>query len=139
MFSGLDLPSIVSRRTCLVSPITGPPRKTHQKYEQLLLLFFFFVRIPFVMYGHIKPRLHGSGGESDKKTSPSIFLKNTIQRISCYHLRLFSPSLSLSQVFERNGHVNDRDSISDMTLLHFACKAGAAGIGDPQVAAEVRS
>ena len=24
-----------------------------------------------------------------------------------------------------------------MTLLHFACKAGAAGIGDPQVAAEV--
>ena len=41
------------------------------------------------------------------------------------------------QVLERNGHVNDRDSISDMSLLHFACKAGAAGIGDPQVAAEV--
>lgn len=41
------------------------------------------------------------------------------------------------QVLERNGHVNDRDSLSDMTLLHFACKAGAAGIGDPQVAAEV--
>ncbi|XP_032780625.1 CAP-Gly domain-containing linker protein 4 isoform X1 [Daphnia magna] len=43
----------------------------------------------------------------------------------------------IQQVLERNGHVNDRDSISDMTLLHFACKAGAAGIGDPQVAAEV--
>jgi CAP-Gly domain-containing linker protein 3/4 len=42
-------------------------------------------------------------------------------------------------VLERNGHVNDRDSLSDMTLLHFACKAGAAGIGDPQVAAEVIS
>ncbi|XP_046633510.1 CAP-Gly domain-containing linker protein 4-like isoform X2 [Daphnia pulicaria] len=43
----------------------------------------------------------------------------------------------IQQVLERNGHVNDRDSLSDMTLLHFACKAGAAGIGDPQVAAEV--
>jgi len=40
-------------------------------------------------------------------------------------------------VLERNGHINDRDSVSDMTLLHFACKAGAAGIGDPQIAAEV--
>ncbi len=43
----------------------------------------------------------------------------------------------LVQILEKGGHVNDRDSVSDMTLLHFACKAGAAGIGDPQVAAEV--
>ena len=43
----------------------------------------------------------------------------------------------VTQVLDRNGHVNDRDSISDMTLLHFACKAGAAGIGDSQVAVEV--
>ena len=43
----------------------------------------------------------------------------------------------LVQILEKGGHVNDRDSVSDMTLLHFACRAGAAGIGDPQVAAEV--
>lgn len=26
--------------------------------------------------------------------------------------------------------MNDRDGITDMTLLHYVCKSGAAGIGD---------
>lgn len=32
--------------------------------------------------------------------------------------------------------MNDRDGLTDMTLLHYACKAGAHGVGEgphPQV------
>ena len=31
-----------------------------------------------------------------------------------------------------------RDSVTDMTVLMFACKAGASGVGDPKAAARVR-
>uniref|UniRef100_A0A673MAD9 CAP-Gly domain-containing linker protein 4-like n=1 Tax=Sinocyclocheilus rhinocerous TaxID=307959 RepID=A0A673MAD9_9TELE len=31
--------------------------------------------------------------------------------------------------------VNDRDGLTDMTLLHYCCKAGAPGIGDAESAA----
>ena len=34
-------------------------------------------------------------------------------------------------------HPDDRDSVTDMTLLMFTCKAGAAGVGDGSVAAKV--
>ncbi len=30
----------------------------------------------------------------------------------------------------RGAHVDDRDGLTDMTLLQYACKAGAHGIGD---------
>ena len=29
------------------------------------------------------------------------------------------------QVLRRGAHVDDRDGLTDMTLLHYACKAGA--------------
>lgn len=35
-------------------------------------------------------------------------------------------------------HPDDRDSVTDMTLLMFTCKAGAAGVGDGSLAAKVR-
>ena len=35
-------------------------------------------------------------------------------------------------------HPDDRDSVTDMTLLMFTCKAGAAGVGDGSQAAKVR-
>lgn len=38
--------------------------------------------------------------------------------------------ISLMQVLRRGAHVNDRDGLTDMTLLHYACKAGARGVGD---------
>ena len=34
-------------------------------------------------------------------------------------------------------HPDDRDSVTDMTLLMFTCKAGAAGVGDGSLAAKV--
>ncbi|GAB6022100.1 CAP-Gly domain-containing linker protein 4 [Chamberlinius hualienensis] len=40
----------------------------------------------------------------------------------------------VQQVLDRGANVNDRDGLTDMTLLHFACKAGASGVGDPQAA-----
>lgn len=36
----------------------------------------------------------------------------------------------VEQILKRGAHVNDRDGLTDMTLLHFACKAGASGVGD---------
>lgn len=36
---------------------------------------------------------------------------------------------SVSQILKRGCHVNDRDGLTDMTLLHYSCKAGAHGVG----------
>ncbi|XP_062409309.1 CAP-Gly domain-containing linker protein 3 isoform X1 [Sardina pilchardus] len=36
-----------------------------------------------------------------------------------------------SEILKRGCHVNDRDGLTDMTLLHYSCKAGAHGVGDP--------
>lgn len=37
--------------------------------------------------------------------------------------------LSVPQILKRGCHVNDRDGLTDMTLLHYSCKAGAHGVG----------
>lgn len=34
------------------------------------------------------------------------------------------------QILKRGCHVNDRDGLTDMTLLHYSCKAGAHGVGE---------
>lgn len=39
-------------------------------------------------------------------------------------------SLSAAQILKRGCHVNDRDGLTDMTLLHYSCKAGAHGVGE---------
>ncbi|XP_075692376.1 CAP-Gly domain-containing linker protein 3 [Rhinoderma darwinii] len=38
------------------------------------------------------------------------------------------------EILRRGCHMNDRDGLTDMTLLHYACKAGAHGVGDPAAA-----
>ncbi|XP_078261175.1 CAP-Gly domain-containing linker protein 4 isoform X2 [Rhinoraja longicauda] len=43
------------------------------------------------------------------------------------------------EILRRGCHVNDRDGLTDMTLLHSTCKAGAQGIGDADVAAKFAS
>ncbi|KAL4236501.1 CAP-Gly domain-containing linker protein 4 [Mactra antiquata] len=45
--------------------------------------------------------------------------------------------LLVNEIIRRGGHINDRDGLTDMTLLHYASKSGAAGIGDADLAAEV--
>lgn len=35
-----------------------------------------------------------------------------------------------AQILKRGCGVNDRDGLTDMTLLHYCCKAGAPGIGE---------
>lgn len=40
------------------------------------------------------------------------------------------PDPFLPQILKRGCHVNDRDGLTDMTLLHYACKAGAHGVGE---------
>ncbi|XP_043910945.1 CAP-Gly domain-containing linker protein 3 isoform X2 [Protopterus annectens] len=39
-----------------------------------------------------------------------------------------------NEILKRGCHVSDRDGLTDMTLLHYACKAGAHGVGDPAAA-----
>ena len=43
------------------------------------------------------------------------------------------------QILRRGGHVNDRDGLSDSTLLHFAAKSGASGVGDIEEACRIVS
>ena len=38
------------------------------------------------------------------------------------------------QVLRRGANVNDRDGLTDLSLLHFACKSGAAGVGNVNAA-----
>uniref|UniRef100_A0A8C4TMZ6 CAP-Gly domain containing linker protein 3 n=1 Tax=Erpetoichthys calabaricus TaxID=27687 RepID=A0A8C4TMZ6_ERPCA len=44
-----------------------------------------------------------------------------------------------NEILKRGCHVNDRDGLTDMTLLHYACKAGAHGVGDPAAALRLSS
>ncbi|XP_041927554.1 CAP-Gly domain-containing linker protein 3 isoform X2 [Alosa sapidissima] len=44
-------------------------------------------------------------------------------------------SLIGSEILKRGCGVNDRDGLTDMSLLHYCCKAGAPGIGDAERAA----
>lgn len=48
-----------------------------------------------------------------------------------------SLELLVEEILKRGANINDRDGLTDMTLLHYASKAGAAGIGDPDLAAQV--
>lgn len=38
--------------------------------------------------------------------------------------------LLVKEVLKRGAHVDDRDGLNDMTLLHYTCKSGSPGIGD---------
>ncbi|XP_061700113.1 CAP-Gly domain-containing linker protein 4-like isoform X2 [Syngnathoides biaculeatus] len=40
-----------------------------------------------------------------------------------------------NEILNRGCGVNDRDGLTDMSLLHYCCKAGAPGIGDADTAA----
>ena len=47
--------------------------------------------------------------------------------------------LLVGEALRRGAHPDDRDSLSDMTLLMYACKAGANVVGDVKAAAKVSS
>ncbi|XP_053192345.1 CAP-Gly domain-containing linker protein 4-like isoform X2 [Scomber japonicus] len=40
-----------------------------------------------------------------------------------------------NEILKRGCCINDRDGLTDMSLLHYCCKAGAPGIGDAETAA----
>eukprot|EP00731_Ephydatia_muelleri_P031593 Em0023g100a len=46
------------------------------------------------------------------------------------------PSLT-REILRRGANVNDRDSLTDLSLLHYACKSGAAGIGNETAASNL--
>ncbi|XP_050401575.1 CAP-Gly domain-containing linker protein 3 isoform X2 [Patella vulgata] len=45
--------------------------------------------------------------------------------------------LLVNEILKRGANINDRDGLTDMTLLHYASKAGAGGMGDADLAAKV--
>ncbi|XP_053208559.1 CAP-Gly domain-containing linker protein 3-like isoform X2 [Panonychus citri] len=42
--------------------------------------------------------------------------------------------LLVKEILKRGAHHNDKDGLTDMTLLHYACKAGSSGVGDVRAA-----
>ncbi|XP_019857361.1 PREDICTED: CAP-Gly domain-containing linker protein 3-like [Amphimedon queenslandica] len=46
-------------------------------------------------------------------------------------------TLLTREVLRRGAHVNDKDGLTDLSLLHFASKAGAVGIGNGTTAANL--
>uniref|UniRef100_A0A8D0GPQ8 CAP-Gly domain containing linker protein family member 4 n=1 Tax=Sphenodon punctatus TaxID=8508 RepID=A0A8D0GPQ8_SPHPU len=44
-----------------------------------------------------------------------------------------------NEILKRGCSVNDRDGLTDMTLLHYTCKSGAHGIGDVETASRFAS
>ena len=41
------------------------------------------------------------------------------------------------QMLKYGAHVDDRDGLTDMTMLHYACKSGARGVGNAEDACQV--
>ncbi|XP_074600612.1 CAP-Gly domain-containing linker protein 4-like [Brevipalpus obovatus] len=46
----------------------------------------------------------------------------------------FCVELLVKEILKRGANVDDKDGLSDMTLLHYACKAGSSGVGDVKTA-----
>ncbi len=44
----------------------------------------------------------------------------------------------VGEALRQGAHPDDRDTLTDMTLLMYACKAGANGVGDVEKAAKAR-
>ena len=65
---------------------------------------------------------------ADKACSQDEFFK---------YLRQWEPATQqninaiVGEMIRRGIDVNSHDSLSDLTMLHFCCKAGAPGLGDP--------
>lgn len=55
-----------------------------------------------------------------------LFIKSSWKTATVFVVKVH---LSLCQILKRGCHVNDRDGLTDMTLLHYSCKAGAHGVG----------
>ena len=48
-----------------------------------------------------------------------------------------SAEMLIDTALKLGAHPDDRDSVTDMTLLMYACKSGAAGVGNTEAAARV--
>lgn len=60
---------------------------------------------------------------------PAPLLRSSFFSYSFTVTRCASPPLFPAQILKRGCGVNDRDGLTDMSLLHYCCKAGAQGIG----------
>lgn len=66
-----------------------------------------------------------------KDLRPKInLLANLLKSSFCFNASKWDTVLVLlAQILKRGCGVNDRDGLTDMSLLHYCCKAGAQGIG----------
>ena len=67
-----------------------------------------------------------------------LYLSDSTLRTSIFaHFLLFKICVYLViQILRRGAHINDRDGLTDMTMLHYAAKSGAVGVGDAGSASE---
>ena len=49
-----------------------------------------------------------------------------------------SAEMLIDAALKHGAHPDDRDSVTDMTLLMYACKSGAAGVGNTEAATRVK-
>lgn len=84
------------------------------------------------------PSCPGCRAEIQAEVDPNVGVAHVMAA-----LRQWVPQVQQSveflvgQALQKGAHPDDRDSVTDMTLLMFTCKAGASGVGDGQAAARV--
>jgi len=64
-----------------------------------------------------------------------VYLSQSSCVAFCYKIDLKCDTLGFCgsvQILKVGGHVGDRDGLTDMTLLHYACKSGARGMGSAE-------
>ena len=60
-----------------------------------------------------------------------------LKPISSYFQVQQSIEFLVDEALRMGAHPDDRDGVTDMTLLMYTCKAGAAGVGDGSIASKV--
>ena len=65
-----------------------------------------------------------------------MYIKNVLHVYMCMYMyvRMYVRIFPIPQVLRRGANVNDKDGLSDLSLLHFACKSGATGVGNVSAA-----
>ncbi|XP_065833452.1 CAP-Gly domain-containing linker protein 4-like [Oscarella lobularis] len=116
--------TIPTRETPMVHPIAEAP-KHQQTYGKEVDAAFFDPNCPEGQ--HIL--------QDPKTTIPQLFaiMRQWVPQIQKNMVTL------ANEVLRRGAHIEDRDSLTDHTLLHYACKSAACGVGDEESAAQLVS
>ena len=80
------------------------------------------------IYSFIHPSIHPSIHPFIHSLVPP-FIHSSIHS-SIYKYIIYLYILFIGQVLRRGAHINDKDGLTDLSLIHYACKAGALGVSN---------